>query len=211
MVQDGTSASIGIGPDLTDHLRCLFFTTKVPTARHCEAAATLRLALLQSLAREIRVISSAGGDHRKTSCHENQASSKFTCFYCSFEGIRYPMLASKTVELLLKSWPPVWRPKLSLESTCRLILSTKCILRGFKCKALLNSDRKPQEGRLCLLRDRGIHARRAIGLGAWRLRSRWRFSGSFSPVLVAKDLTTNRGFLNWGSPKPWVSIWSIMV
>ena len=71
--------------------------------------------------------------------------------------------------------------------------------RSFKCKALLSSYRKPQEGRLCLLRDRGtIHTRRAIGLGAWpSLRSRWRFSGSFSPVLVAKDLTTNRGFLNW--------------
>ena len=41
------AASIG-GPDLTDHLRCLFFsTTKVPTARHCEAAATSSLALLQ--------------------------------------------------------------------------------------------------------------------------------------------------------------------
>ena len=79
---------------------------------------------------------------------------------------------------------------------------TKCILRGFKCKALLNSFRKPQEGRLCLLRDRGtIDARRAIGLGAWRLRSRWKFPGSFSPVLVAKDLTTDRGFLNWGIPK----------
>ena len=113
------------------------------------------------------------------------------------------MLANKTVELLLKSWPPVWRPKLSLESTCRLILSTKCILRGFKSKALLNSFRKPQEGRLCLLRDCGtIHTRRAIGLGAWpSLWSRWRFSGSFSSVLVAKDLTTNRGFLSWGIPK----------
>ena len=74
--------------------------------------------------------------------------------------------------------------------------------RGFKCKALLNSDRKPQESRLCLLRHRGIHTRRAIGLGAWpSLWSRWRFSGSFSPVLVAKDLTTNRGFLNWGIPQ----------
>ena len=74
--------------------------------------------------------------------------------------------------------------------------------RGFKCKALLNSFRKPREGRLCLLRDRGtIDARRAIGLGAWRLRSRWRFSGSFSPVLVAKDLTTNGGFLSWGIPQ----------
>ena len=69
--------------------------------------------------------------------------------------------------------------------------------RGFKCKALLNSFRKPQEGRLCLLRDRGIHARRAIGLRAWP----WKFSGSFSPALVAKDLTTNRGFLNWGIPQ----------
>ena len=69
--------------------------------------------------------------------------------------------------------------------------------RSFKRKALLNSDRKPQEGRLCLIGDRGIHVRRAIGLGAWRLWSRWRFSGSFSPVLVAKDLTTDRGFLNW--------------
>ena len=39
------AASIG-GPDHADHLMCLFFTTKVPTARHCEAA-TLRLALLQ--------------------------------------------------------------------------------------------------------------------------------------------------------------------
>ena len=81
-----------------------------------------------SLAREIRVINSAGGDDRKTSCHENQASSKFICFYGSFECVRYPILASKTVELLLKAWPPVSRPKLSLESTCRLVLSTtKCI------------------------------------------------------------------------------------
>ena len=117
--------SIG-GPDLTDHLRCIFFsTTKVPTARHCEAA-TLRLALLQvwqeKYVSSVRLaVTTEKRPVMRTKHHLN------SFFYCSFEDILYPMLASKTVELLPKAWPPVWRPKHSLESTCHLILSTKCI------------------------------------------------------------------------------------
>ena len=104
--------------------------TKVSTARHCEhceAAATLRLALLQvwqeKYVSSVRLaVTTEKRPLMRTKHHLNSL-----VFYGSFEGIQYPMLASKTVELLLKAWPPVWRPKLSLESTCRLILSTKCI------------------------------------------------------------------------------------
>ena len=70
-----------------DHLRRLYETTKVPTARDCKAAATWRLALLQAWQeKHVSSVRLAKGDNRKTSCHEKQASSIFTILL-SFIGV----------------------------------------------------------------------------------------------------------------------------